>query len=611
MRRGGLGLLAGAVLPFSLCAAQQGVAPPKAPPPPPVAPGDSAKARLDSLKRAADVRDSIAKFELGDTVRAPFAHAEEPRTTEIGEPYRWSREELLASGAMTLADLLERVPGATGFRTAWFVDQQSASYLGDFARVRVFIDGLPFAPPDRDGGRVLDLTAIQLWAFEGCVIERGAAELRIYLRSWRYDKTIPDSRVDVFTGDQDVNLFRGFFAQRFGPGLGIQVAGENLSLSNTRTGGDGSRRAGLIRLGWAAGRWSVDVMHLFADNIRNSQLRQNPFDPIPALHPGTSQSYLRAGWGDPDAGSWLQAMAATTNFAQQSAELNATVRDTNRIFDARSAMYVLQGGTAWGGLRVSGGLRWHSVRGISFTSPHLRASYERTWLALSAYAERSREDSTTHGDVSVRVLPRSWLALTASYGGSGVGNLTGGRVRGYASRAEVGLRVRPDLWLSGGVLARDSAWLKAPVRFDTTLSEGLGKPIQGTFIRLRGRLYSDIFADVTGMSWDLPGTYRPRYQARTEIFLHTRWLSRFKSGAFGLLASVAHEYREPVVFPRDSTATVSGFSRTVNARLEIRILSGTLSWQLRNLVGELQNQVPGALLPRSVSVYGIRWEFRN
>ncbi len=617
--RGGLGLVAGAVLPFTLSAAQQGGAKPPTSSDtlkvevgaPARADTSKAKAAADSATRAAQRRDSLEKFRLGDTLRAPFARAAAPRSLDIGAPYEWDREGLMTSGAQTLADLLDRVPGASGFRTAWLVDQQSSAYLGDFARVRVFVDGLPYAPPDRDGRGVLDLTALQLWAFEHCRIERGATELRVYLRSWRYDKTIPSTRVDVFTGDQDANSFRGFFAQRFGPGLGLQAAGENLSLQNTRTGGDGSRRAGMLRLGWASGGWSVDVTHQFADNIRNSQTRTIPLPTLPALSASASFTQARLAWGDPEVGRWMQASAATIAFASQSAALSGTLTDTNRVFDRRNAMYAVQGGSTWGALRLSGGVRWHSVQGRAYTSPLLRASYEGGWLSLQAYGERSNEDSTTRGDVSVRVLPRSWLAVAGSYGGTGTSANTGARVRGYAWRGEVGLRLRSELWLSGGVLGRDSAFLRAPRRLDSTFTSILAPGTTGTFAAIRGRLYSDIFADIVATSWDEPGVHKPRYQTRSELYLQTRWLTRFPSGAFGLLMGVVHEYREPVSFALSTGTLTSRFSRTLGAKLEIRIMSGTISYRVQNFVGDINDQIPGALMPRSVSVYGVRWEFRN
>lgn len=44
---------------------------------------------------------------------------------------------------------------------------------------------------------------------------------------------------------------------------------------------------------------------------------------------------------------------------------------------------------------------------------------------------------------------------------------------------------------------------------------------------------------------------------------------------------------------------------------EIKILQGTLSWQLRNASGYPYYLVPGYQMPRQVNIYGLRWDFWN
>ena len=273
---------------------------------------------------------------------------------------------------------------------------------------------------------------------------------------------------------------------------------------------------------------------------------------------------------------------------------------------------------------MSGGVRLTSVANEGFTSPSIRASWDQRWLAVSAYGERANDERATHGDISVRLLPRDWIALSGSFGGSGADGAGGARVRSFASRAELGVRVRDALWLSGGLVQRDSAALRAPTRYDTTFVPAIDGAASATFVALRGRLWNAVYADVLGLQWQRAGFYRPRYQTRAEISVRSRWLSRFPSGAFGIVASIMHEYREPVPFPTASpvpatppavtppaTPVVTGFMRSLSTRVEIRILQGVVSWQWRNVVGEFQDQVPGALMPRANSVYGIRWEFTN
>jgi hypothetical protein len=137
----GLGLLAGAVLP-TLVVAQVVPGdtlhprPPVVSAPVPLHP-DSAAAR-----DTANVRQDTTKAPPKDTIKAPLAHSEAAVLPEAGGGYRWSRDALFASGALTLAELLDRIPGATAFATSWIASPQTVSYVGDPKRVRVFLDGL-------------------------------------------------------------------------------------------------------------------------------------------------------------------------------------------------------------------------------------------------------------------------------------------------------------------------------------------------------------------------------------------------------------------------------------------------------------------------------------
>ena len=75
--------------------------------------------------------------------------------------------------------------------------------------------------------------------------------------------------------------------------------------------------------------------------------------------------------------------------------------------------------------------------------------------------------------------------------------------------------------------------------------------------------------------------------------------------------SVVHEYRSGVRFPIPTASVrrhVPGY-RTISTLLEIRVLSATVSWQFRNLLGERYAQVPFFIMPRQTNFYGVRWEF--
>ncbi|MFP5354620.1 MAG: hypothetical protein ACLGIK_05620, partial [Gemmatimonadota bacterium] len=133
-------------------------------------------------------------------------------------------------------------------------------------------------------------------------------------------------------------------------------------------------------------------------------------------------------------------------------------------------------------------------------------------------------------------------------------------------------------------MSRDTAFLAAPLVFDTTFAAGAAGAATGTFVSLRGKIWKDVGFDVTALKWDSAGAYRPQYQTRAQLYLNTGWLSRFPSGNFNVLASVTHEYRTQAYFLRGDGQLESSQYRTINAQLEIRLLQATLSYQFRNLL---------------------------
>ncbi|MDQ3995388.1 MAG: hypothetical protein M3303_00030, partial [Gemmatimonadota bacterium] len=134
----------------------------------------------------------------------------------------------------------------------------------------------------------------------------------------------------------------------------------------------------------------------------------------------------------------------------------------------------------------------------------------------------------------------------------------------------------------------------------------------GAFATVRGRVWGPLYADLSGIQWqDGGGFYRPRYQARSELYVLTTLPKRFPSGNFGLLASLVHEYRSHTLFPTAAGADRAGGYRVLSGLIEIRILQAVLTYQYRNLLIEDYVTVPDYLMPRQSQFYGVRWEFWN
>ncbi|HET7458572.1 MAG TPA: TonB-dependent receptor plug domain-containing protein [Gemmatimonadaceae bacterium] len=553
-----------------------------------------------------------------DTIKAPLAHAESPPLADVGPPYHWDRAAMFASGALTVTDLLERVPGMTTLRSGWINGPMSAAYLGDVGRIRIFYDGIELAALDPRNGGSLDLSTIELWTLEDLSIERGADEVRVYMRSWRVQRTATSTRTDIVTGDEDTNLYRGFFGRRMRHGEALQLAFQQYNTQNNRVGGGGDQLTLLGRVGVARGRWSFDAFATRANRSRSGRLRYTGYAPLLGTQSRVTNAYVRAGYGDPEQGAWAQVTAASLAFGETtphraaSGATPADSADTTRS----SAQYVAAAGFTRWGLRLSATERLSAFQGELHNAASARASFERRFLALSLFGERAASDSTWRGEALARFRPLSFIAVA---GAASVvkSDAATNRPQSTSLRGEADLRLL-GVWLGLGVLARDSALLPAPAVFDTGFVAVFEPRQTGTFATVRGRIYKGLRADAWGVRWDKLAYYRPAEQARSELYIQTDWRSRFPSGNFGFLLSAIHEYRGETFFPLADTSATSGLSsyvvppsRSLSFLLELRIVSATLSVQLRNALGEQYQQVPGYEMPRATSIYGVRWEFWN
>jgi hypothetical protein len=180
-------------------------------------------------------------------------------------------------------------------------------------------------------------------------------------------------------------------------------------------------------------------------------------------------------------------------------------------------------------------------------------------------------------------------------------------------RAWGGLRLS-TFWVDAGVIRRDSAMLVAPTGIDAPPVSVLVPPATGTTLRISGRLWKILYADVNALRWnDTAALYRPKYQTRSELFVQTSLLERFPKNEFNMMISARHEYRSASLIP---TTTPGEFlrvqgERSISTLLEFRIYGAVVSWQIRNVVGTRNYQAPNYLMPRTVNFYGVRWEFWN
>jgi hypothetical protein len=589
----------------------------------------------DSVRKA--LADSIAR---ADSVTGTLPQAELPMLTEVGMTHRWNRDSLFSSGAQTLADFLDRVPGLTTLRANFFMAPQVGAYNGDVSRVRLFLDGVELEPLDSRSGGVPDLTVFPVASLEELVVERGANELRLHMRSWRGPlRTTAQTRSDIYTGDNRSNTFRGFFAKRAHNGFAVQAMLQQRSMDDRRLGGDGDQTTVFTRVGVVKPKWSLDATLV---RVRYAQQSLSLFPnalfegvgrAIPRFDQVQRDAYLRLGLGNTSKGTWVQVVAASRQNKENSPTISADATrgfaaDTGSLADTTrsSTQYVATVGWTSSRAQFSVTERLRLGGNRTLHQPSARVGIDLGKLTFAGYAERNPFDEVTRGDAFVRLQPTARIAITAaaSYGSTGSLELPKDSTDvteitllpvARAVRGEVAVRIG-RLWLQGGAVVRDSAVLRGPRLFNRGLPVVVDGRAVGLTYSVTGPIFRGFSIQANGVRWSDRDWYRPQVEARTELTWRYHFPGATKTGGFDFELTGLAEYRSRMGFPElqangDVIELVTYVAPPLGIRAEFTIKDATLSFQLRNVLGAQYSTVPGLLMPRALTTYGVRWTFWN
>jgi hypothetical protein len=589
--------------------------------------------RRDSIAKAEAERLRLARERaLADTIKTPLARADVPAPLTIGEPYAWDRNRLASTGALTLGELVDRVPGVTSFRAGWIAAPEMAALNGRFGRVRIFLDGIEVDALNSRLNGQHDLSLIDLWHLEDATIEPAADEVRVHLRSWRVSNTTPTTRIDIHTGDLQTNVYTGFYGKRFAAGQALQLAGNHYANTDRRTGESGDQTSLWGRAGIARGNWSADASVLrsgrkFTQRVFDDDLPAAE-DTLPTMNGISTIAIGRFGWGDPMSGPWIQALASSQSYSIRNPLLTVidsvegpggggpggsqaepdTLQVPNDTTQTRP-QFVLSGGLSQGPLRFSALGRVRRWRGETSFSPALRVGYGAGGLSLSLLAERSplEDVQRLEGGGVFNFGGRFALSGTVSQFSPMEND---NAPTSLAVRAEAGMRAG-RMWLTAGALRRDTTFLPPAIAFDTAFLFGAQSSSNGLFATMQGKFYRDVGLDFHVVRYQDAELYRPQYETRSRLYLDSDMRSKFPTGNLNIVLAVTHDYRSQALFPVAAEFLESSQYRVWSAELEIRLLTATISFQYRNFLGAEYQQVPGFTMPSTTSIYGIRWTFIN
>lgn len=157
----------------------------------------------------------------------------------------WEREDIFASGACTLAELVADVPGVIPLLAG---DYGTPVGLTAFAvgggRVRILRDGFEVVPLE---GGVADLARVGLVGISRVRLERSLGEVVIRLDGFEHGDGRTYSLVEAGTGDQGNNFFRGTFVDPVSLGGSAGVGLERTDARGARGDEPGSVTGSWVR----------------------------------------------------------------------------------------------------------------------------------------------------------------------------------------------------------------------------------------------------------------------------------------------------------------------------------------------------------------------------
>jgi hypothetical protein len=579
----------------------------------------------DSLR----LQDSLA---MADTVspdtifhNMPMSMAGLPASYATGV-WQWDRDAIMASGANTLAELFQEVPGLITLLGGDYGTPAAMSAFGQGGGgYRIVRDGFEVYAVD---GAVADLQRIGLVGIQRVRLDRSLGRMVVELFTYRYDDGRPFSVVEAGTGEFDTNLLRGVYADP--TALFGSVAG-GLERVDTRGRGPGRDEAGNRTGSWA--RYQIhpnDRTALGIDFRRVSTETR-----VSTLAPRTSRSdlVLRGGWRIVPALT-LEAYTGRSSLSVGGDPLDVDPRGgARRHHGARigldrgalwmsAAARLFEGELPSHGIDASGGYtraRWGGVAGRwsteSWNDIGVSSVGARAWV--SPLPGATLFGAWENGDYGGREGP-----LMDEAGPPPLALPTGPQPGEAAITARETLRV-------GGVLSHWGATLGGAALYASSDSVrplgtelDLGAPAVAGVHRNGWEAMAVLPTGWEGLTlegsyqwWDEDGPYLPAQVYRGSFEFHRIYMD---TGNLELWASLGVRGHDPMsVLVDDMAEGGSGlvtvpFYQSWYFRVQVRVVTVRLWLGMDNFTFRRNlQQYPDRLLPYARSFFALRWDMWN
>lgn len=533
----------------------------------------------------------------------------------------FGHDELWFSGAITLGELLQHVPGVFLVRAGWFGRPEVVHYAGQGASsIEVYQDGYALDPLGQDSTG-LDLSEINLGLVQRVEVEVLPSVVRVYLYS--DDQTVrkPRTETSFATGDAGTNSYRIRYLNRWKSGTGMDLGVNFLGGSGVV---NSPGRSSDLTL-WAKGSWmpsdrygvqyQLTSVSIDRDSVKLGSADSPFLTAVPSRRVHRTDMFLRgfiASRGD-GMGLRLDAIAGGSSYTDTAAALNRQEMQGSMILGYRAERWSSELTTR---VRDTDTPLEVELRGAVSPAP---------LLTVSGYAiSRSHLGGRHSTEAAVQAEVRPFAAV-ALHGAFRARNAVGAPmlVTDTAQKVQdvtagISLTTRPlDLDVSfgrHGVYAPPVVGTFGPV---VPAYPGFAVKTATVSIAYRPTAYITVSGWyreplVRGTAELLTSAYEPPHHSRIWATFRSRLLPVLRRGAFDFTAEAGMEG-----WGRGAWGDSSGVpmllkgATVIDYRVELRLLNAALFWTIRNARGERYQILPGLPMPVGGQSYGVRWEFTN
>ncbi len=596
-----LGAVAGALLAWSpaVAAAQED----------PVVVGDSIGAAPDStLTREDAPPDSLVPLDSAPIGALPPAVPPGPMAP--GARYVFTRDSLLWSSAITLADLLADIPGVFVPRVGVFGQPEYVQYGGrGGSALEIYWDGVRMTPLGADS-LFHDATLVSLRYVRRLDVEVLPGLLRVYLATERHTVGEPRSLIRVMSGAFDAANYTAIFQKRTVSGVSLDLVADFLGTDGASGFGRSDQRFDVwARLGWRPTE-RVDGSY----QVRRSRVDRGEAETGTPARAGSRTDHrfqLTAGSAPDGRGLRLDAGLLVSSWVPDSGSAEPEMRE--RRFFTRlglvrpdiSASVDAEFGDRWTPFSATARLGWVPIPGFVVSGD--------VWTATHGGGRSSRR---AHGSAAVYRGPFYLVGeITAANALQAPALIADTAVTTFDQAVRFGVDLGP--LLGSAALVRRDAYAPYPYPDLTAVVPALGPSESGTYLVTKATLGP--FAGFLLSGWysdPLQGgsaALQPPTHGRFAVTFRSKFWRTFRSGAFDLQIRFAVESWSTGIGGIDASGSpiILPGATFLEYHIAFQLVGFTAFWDLRNARLSDAAYVPGIPYPKNAQTFGVTWQFSN